>query len=68
MLNMLVCNIYTYESLGFDITIYCIYNVLVHKLSLGMLKSIIFLPLDTNIDIIFYFSVCILFEEYYILL
>ena len=53
MLNMLVCNIYTYESLGFDPTSYCIYNVLVHKLLPGMLKSIIFLPLDTNIDIIF---------------
>ena len=66
-LKMLVYNRYTYVSLGFKFIIYYIYEFPVHTSYSSMLKSIIFVPFNTNIITILYFFVYILYENINIL-
>ena len=47
-MNILVYNRYSYASLGFKVIISSIYEVLVHKISSSMLKSMIFVPFNKN--------------------
>ena len=54
-LKMLVYNRYTYASLSFKVIISYIYEVLVHTSSYSILKSMIFVPFNTNIITILYF-------------
>ena len=54
-LKMLVYNRYTYASLSFKVIISYIYEVLVHTSSYSMMKSMIFVPFNTNIITILYF-------------
>ena len=53
---MLVYNRYTYASLSFQVLISYIYEVLVHKSSYSMFKSMIFVLFNTNTITILYFQ------------
>ena len=54
-LKMLVYNLYTYASLSSKVVISPVYELLVHISSYSMLKSMIFVPFNTNIITILYF-------------